>query len=230
MTDFCQKTELFNSFFAEQCSILLNSNKLPTDLAPRTDQSLTSVHFSQDDILKIIQNLNPNKAHGRDKISMAMINICGKSLCKALEMIFKSCIKKGEYPSKWKKANVVPVHKKGNKQLLKNYRPISLLPIFGKNFERIIYNNIFEYLTTSKLISDNQSGFKPGDSCINQLLSITHEIYHSLDKGLEVRGVFLDISKAFDKVCHEGLILKLNQYGILENLFCLIKCFLKNRK
>ena len=127
-------------------------------------------------------------------------------------------------------ANVVPVHKKGDKQLLKNYRPISLLSIFGKIFERIIYNNIFEYLTTNKLISDNQSGFKTGDSCINQLLSITHKIYHSLDNGLEVRGVFLDISKAFEKVWHEGVILKLNQYRILENLLCLIKCFLKNRK
>ena len=213
-----------------KCSILLNSSKLPTNLAPRTDQSLTSVHFSQDDILKIIQNLNPNKAHGPDKISIRMIKICGKSLCKPLEMIFKSCIKKGEYPSEWKKANVVPVHKKGDKQLLKNYRPISLLPIFGKIFERIIYNNIFEYLTTNKLISDNQSGFKPGDSCVGQLLSITHEIYHSLDNGLEVRGVFLDISKAFDKVWHERLILKLNQYGISENLLRLIKCFLKHRK
>ena len=115
-------------------------------------------------------------------------------------------------------------------QSLKNCRLISLLPIFGKSFERIIYNTIFEYLTTNELTSDNQSGFKPGDSCVNQLLSITHEIYHSLDNGLEVRGVFLDISKAFDKVWHEGLILKLNQYGISENLLCLIKCFLKNRK
>ena len=67
-------------------------------------------------------------------------------------------------------------------------------------------------------------------SCVNQLLSITHEIYHSLDNGLEVRGVFLDISKAFDKAWHEGLILKLNQYGISENLLRLIKCFLKNQR
>ena len=99
ITDFRQKAELFNSFFAEQCSILLNSSKLPSNLAPRTDQSLTSVHFSQDDILKIIQNLNPNKAHGLDKISIRMITISGKSLCKPLEMIFKSCIVKGEYSS-----------------------------------------------------------------------------------------------------------------------------------
>ena len=88
---------------------------------------------------------------------------------------------------------------------------MSLLPIFGKKFERITYNNIFEYLTTNKLISDNQSDFKPSDCCVSQLLSITHEIYHSLDNSLKVRGVFLDISKASEKVSYEGLILKLNQ-------------------
>ena len=98
-----------------------------------------------------------------------MIKICVKSLRKPLEMIFQSCIITREYPSGWKKANVVPVHKKGDKQSLKNYRPISLLPIFGKFFEGIIYNNIFEYLTTNKLISHNQSGFKPGGSCVKQL-------------------------------------------------------------
>ena len=88
---------------------------------------------------------------------------------------------------------------------------MSLLPIFGKKFERITYNNIFEYLTTNTLISDNQSDFKPSDCGVSQHLSITHEIYHSLDNGLKVRGVFLDISKASDKVSYEGLILKLNQ-------------------
>ena len=86
-----------------------------------------------------------------------MIKICGKSLCKPLEIIFKSCIIKGEYPSECEKANIVPVQKKGDKQSLKNYRPISLLPNFEKIFERIIYNNTFEYLTTNKLISDNHS-------------------------------------------------------------------------
>ena len=94
--------------------------------------------------MKINWNLNPNKAHGPEKISICMIKICGKSLCKPLEMIFKSCIVKGEYPSEWKKANLVPAHKKGDKQLLKNYKSISLLPIFGKIFGRIVYNNTFE--------------------------------------------------------------------------------------
>ena len=84
---------------------------------------------------------------------------------------------------------------------MKNYRLISLLPIFAKIFERIIYYRIFEYQIAEKL-----SGFQPGDSCINQLLSVTHDIYKSLDHGFEVEGVFLDISKAIDKVWHAGLI------------------------
>ena len=108
--------ELFNSFFAEQCSILQNSSELPTKLAPRADQSLISINLSQDVILKIIQNLNPNKAHGPDKISIRMIKICGKSLCKPLEMICKSCIIKGEFSSEWKKPNVVPVHIKATRK------------------------------------------------------------------------------------------------------------------
>ena len=75
-----------------------------------------------------------------------------------------------------------------------------MLPICGNIFARLIYNSLFEFFIDNELISSNQSGFKAGDSCINQLLSITHEIYKSFDDGYEVRGVFLDISKAFDKV------------------------------
>ena len=73
-------------------------------------------------------------------------------------------------------------------------------------------------MTANKLILENQSGFRPGDSCVNQLLSVTHEIYHSLGNGLEVKGIFLDFSKAFDKIWHESLIPTLNQYVISENL------------
>ena len=89
---------------------------------------------------------------------------------------------------------------------MKNYRLISLLPIFAKIFERIIYYRIFEYLIKNDQIAEKLSGFQPGDSCINQLLSITHDIYKSLDHGFEVEGMFLDISKAIDKVWHAGLI------------------------
>ena len=89
---------------------------------------------------------------------------------------------------------------------------------------------MFPFFIANNLIASNQSGFKPGDSCINQLIAITHEIYQSFDEGYEVRGVFLDISKAFDKVWHKGIIFKLKQNGISGNLLHLLSDFLKNRK
>ena len=89
---------------------------------------------------------------------------------------------------------------------------------------------MFSFLLENNLVSPNQSGFKPGDSCINQLLSITHEIFQSFDEGFEVRSVFLDISKAFDKVWHKGLIFKLSQNGISGNLLDILSDFLSDRK
>ena len=119
----------------------------------------------------------------------------------------------------------VPAYKKGDKQLLKNYHLISLLPIAGKIFERILYNNMFEFFSKNHLISHHQSGFKPGDSCINHVLSITHEIYKSFDDGLDVCDVFVDISKVFDKVSHKGLLYNLKQNGISGNLLNTITDF-----
>ena len=195
-----------------------------------SQQKIDTLNFSNNDFEKIIQNFVPNKPIGHDKISIRMIKICGKSICKPLQIIFSQCIDTGSFPLEWKKANVVPVHKKGDKQCLKNYRPVSLLPVCGKIFERLIFNEMFGFLIENNLISSNQSGFKPGDSCINQLLSITHEIYKSFDDGFEVRGVFLDISKAFDKVWHKGIIFKLQQNGISGKLLCVLSDFLKDRK
>ena len=107
---------------------------------------------------------------------------------------------------------------------------MSLLPICDKIFERLIYNSLFDFFIANELISPNQSGFKTGDSCINQLLSITHKIYKSFDDGYEVRGIFLYISKAFDKVWHNGLIYKLKQNGVSGNLLNSVIDFLDTRK
>ena len=230
VTDFKEKANIFNNFFANQCSIVSNNSELPVTLTRKTHESLSTIDFSTDDILKIIRNLDPNKAHGHDMISIRMIKICDTSICRPLKLIFQACLESGKFPNEWKKANVVPVHKKGDKQILKNYRPISLLPIAGKIFERLLYDRMFEFFIANNLISKNQSGFRPGDSCINQLLSITHEIYQSFDDNLEVRAVFLDISKAFDKVWHKGLIFKLKQNGISDKILNIITDFLSFRK
>ena len=113
---------------------------------------------------------------------------------------------------------------------MENYRPVSLLLICIRIFKCLIYNSLFEFFIANELIYSNQSCFKPGDSCINQLFSIIHEIYKSFDDGYEVRGVFLDISKTLDKVWHNGLIYKLKQNGISGDLLNLITDFFNAKK
>ena len=161
-----------------------------------------------------------------------MIKICSQSLILPLKIIFEHSLKKGKFLEKLKKANVVPVHKKEDKMLVKNYRPASLLPIFGKMFERVIYNSLFNYFQSNRLFTHSQSGFLQGDSFIAQLLSIIHEIQTAFDENptVDVRGVFLDISKAFDKVWHDGIIFKLKSYGVEGELLSLLKNYLENRE
>ena len=105
-----------------------------------------------------------------------------------------------------KRSNIIPEYKKSDKQIVKNYHAISLLPIFGKTFEKIILNEIYNFLLEEGLLNPNQSGFRPSDAYINQLLSTTHEIFEAFDCNppLEVGSVFLDISKVFDRVWQEG--------------------------
>ena len=116
--------------------------------------------------------------------------------------------------------------------MIENYRPISLLPLCGKIFEKIIFKNLYKHLTAHHLITKNQSGFRPGDSTTNQLIDLVDAIHQAFDstKSLEVRAVFLDISKAFDKVWHDGLIFKMRQNGISGKLLKLFQNYLSNRK
>ena len=231
VTDIKTKANLFNKFFADQCTPLKNDSLLPTSQIFLTPSRLTTLDFNEEELVKIIRNLNVQKAHGHDDISIRVIKICEKSILKPLIILFKNSIKSSYYPDLWKKSNIIPVHKKNDKQLVNNYRPISLLPIFGKIFEKIIFNRISDFLLEKNLLNPNQSGFRPSDSCVNQLLSITHEIFVAFDCNppLQVRSVFLDISKAFDKVWHEGLLYKLKSMGISGELHRLLKNYLTGR-
>ena len=109
-----------------------------TSLTKSTNLSLNKITFNEQSILNHIKKLNVSKAHGHDSISIRMIKMGGRSIARPLFIIFKNCIAKGYFPKKWKMANVIPVYKKKERNLITNYRPVSLLPIFGKLFEKVI--------------------------------------------------------------------------------------------
>ena len=115
INDFKEKANIFNEFFSNQCTPISNNSKLPTQVICETNQVFESINFVTEDIFNIINNLDSCKAHGCDNLSVRVIKICGISLCKPLEIIFHKCINQGIFPSYWKKANVVPIHKKKKK-------------------------------------------------------------------------------------------------------------------
>ena len=231
IADVPKKANIFNSFFARQCSLIATDSVLPPE-SFATNLRLDEILLDEAKILALIRALDNKKAHGWDEISIQMIKLCDESLVKPLVKIFQYSLDCGIFPDKWKKANVVPVYKnKGDKSVVKNYRPVSLLPILGKIFEKCIFDTIYTYFEDNNLFTSSQSGFRKGDSCVSQLLSITHEILKSADVSipLDTRGVFLDISKAFDRVWHDGLIFKLKSYGISGNVLILVENFLSGR-
>ena len=138
----------------------------------------------------IIKSLDPAKVHGCHNLSIKIIQICNDVITIPLKLIFDQSLTNGKFPEIWKVANVVPVHKKEDKILVKNYYFISLLPIFAKDFKRVIYNSLFNYLH-NKLFTPFQSGFLPGNLCVAQLLSIKHEIQYASDDNqtVDVRGI-----------------------------------------
>ena len=150
----------------------------------------------------------PNKAHGHDMISIQMPNLYGDSVLPPSELLFKSCLDSRMFPSEWKKTHVILVHKNFGKHFLNIYRPIALLFICQKIFQRLMCQKIFLYFIGNNLISYNQSRFKPRDSCINHLLCIIY------DEDYETREVFLDISKILDKVWLKVLLHKLKKWYI----------------
>ena len=120
-----------------------------------------------------------NIAHGHDSIPVRVLKLCSSSVKKTFLVLFNDCLKHGTLSDDWKRGNIIQIHKNGNKQLVNNYRPVSLLPICSKIFEKRKFDTIFGFLEENNLSNSSQSGFISGDSCINQPISITHNIYNA---------------------------------------------------
>ena len=191
--------------------------------------SLEDIEINTNRIFKAITSLKANKAAGVDGIHSSFIKGCANGVGTPLELIFKKSMSTAEIPDDWKKANVTAIFKKGSKKQHGNYRPVSLTCHMGKILEKIIKEDLLQYLESNKLIFETQHGFRNKKSCLTNLLEFTKFVSDKMDEGKPVDVIYLDFQKAFDKVPHARLINKLKALGIGGNVLNWIREWLKDR-
>ena len=223
----------FNEYFVNIAKNL-NDSKPPTDsknytafLKNRVEATMFFKEIESTEIDIIIKGLNPNKS---SDISPRMLKLFCHVISPTVAALLNNCMYAGVFPDILKIARVVPLHKAGNRNDISNYRPISLLPVFSKIFEKLIHSRLLSFLDEHDVLYKKQFGFRRKHSTIHALNTAITQIIHSLDKNDTVFGIFLDFSKAFDTVKHDILLSKLEHYGIRGNTFNLLQSYLKNRQ
>ena len=220
--------------FAENFS--LNSNlddsgvSLPV-FPSRTNLKLHNISITPKMVRKVVINLDLSKASGPDCIPVVVLKNGEPELSYILAELFNNCLKESCFPDCWKVSSVVPVFKNvGERSTAKNYRPVSLLSVVSKVFEKLVNNRIVDHLEKCGLFSDFQYGFRSSRSTADLLTVVSDRIARAFNRSGATRAVAFDISKAFDRVCHAGLLHKLKSYGISGPIFSLISSFLSNRR
>lgn len=229
VSDNTEKSNLLNDYFAQQTLLDDSASTLP-DSINIVGPSLNDIQFTPLEVQGVLETLKLGKSTGPDNVNNRVLKEVSVALSKPLCDLFNTSMSKSQFPDIWKEANVSPLHKKDDPSLVSNYRPISLLSALGKVMEKIVHKHMFNFLLDRHAITCLQSGFVPGDSTVNQLVDIYNTFCKALDEGKEVRAVFCDVSKAFDRVWHKGLIFKLKQSGIDTTLLQWLTSYLSNRK
>ena len=200
-----------------------------SDCERKTESTLKDLEFSEKDIEDAIDELSNNSASGPDGITAILMKKCKTKLSKPLYILWRDCLDNGITPDKLKVAHIIPIFKSGHQGLASNYRPIALTSHLIKIFEKIVRNGLVKYLDENNLFNDTQHGFRQGRSCLSQLLEQFESVLKKLGANENVDVIYLDFSKAFDKVDHGILLDKLKSMGIEGNLLDWIKSFLLNR-
>ena len=222
------KAELLASYFANKMKVP-DPERHPPVLPPRTNARLTTCITTKEEVEKLLRELDVSKALGPDDISPYILKNCASQLAEPLARLLNDCTEQQQWPKPWKRARAVATHKKKSRTLVENYRPISLLSIIGKIYEKILVNRLTNHLEKYHLMSNKQFGFRKNRSTADLLLKITSSWNKSLDKGKETYVIALDIAGAFDRVWHGGLISKIKSLGIDGNLLGLIGNYLSDR-
>ena len=170
-----------------------------------------------------------NSATGYDGISNLVLLKTAETTRPQLMVLFNSCMSRGCMPLCWKRANVTPIHKKNSLSDVQNYRPISLLSCLSKVLERLVSDNLRDYLEINDIITPTQYGFRRKSSTLDQLLDIYDHAMLGLDQKKVTKLLFLDVSKAFDRVWHHGLLHKLECMGVNGNLLKFFGSYLQER-
>ena len=220
--------------FAENLS--MNSNfdgsgiSLPV-FPSRTNLKLHNISVTPKMVRNVVMNLDLSKASGPDCIPVVVLKNCDPELSYILGELFNKCLKECCFPDCWKVSSVVTVFKNvGERSTAKNYRPVSLLPVVSKVFEKLLNNRIVNDLEKCGLFPDFQYCFRSSRSTADLLTVVSDRIARAFNSSGATRTVALDISKAFDRVWHSGLLHKLTSYGISGQIFGLISSFPSNRR
>lgn len=182
------------------------------------------------EIKKVIEKLKSKKTPGHDNIRSETLKLISNEIAVPLTYITNKCFDTGCFPKSLKIGIIKPIHKGGDYLRVVNYRPISLISNIAKIIERILKCRIVNFLNKHKLLSDRQYGFREGKSTEDAICYLTTQIYNSLDKKIPTLCIFVDLAKAFDTVCHQKLLNKLEHYGLRGNVLNLLKSYLLDRK
>ena len=182
------------------------------------------------DVFKELSKLNNNKASGPDDLKPKLVKACKLQFTKPLTILYNKSIEQAVYPSDFKLSKVIALYKKESRFLPSNYRPISLLNCFNKLFEKLIYSQMIRFIDKHKILYINQYGFRKGFSTTLALIDVIDTIKQALDRQEYAIGIFLDLEKAFDTICHTILLKKLEHYGFRGHVNRFIKSYLSNRK
>ena len=223
-----RQAEAFNKYFFNVFSPDPPSCENPImSTLSNSDAMLSSISLTVSEVELLLRGLNVNKAYGPDSLPTRILVECSSELAPSVCTLFNKSLSSGVLPELWKEALVIPIHKKGDKELVENYRPISLLCILSKVLERCIFNRLIKHLSSS--LSSWQHGFLSGRSTVTQMLCFLHRIGQALDNSLQSEIVYLDLSKAFDTVSHSLLLQKLAAAGVNGSLFQWFNDYLTNR-
>lgn len=187
------------------------------------------INISSNGILKLLKELNVEKACGPDLIPIRVVKYAAEEIATILEVIFTQSLNSGILPKDWLTTNITPIFKKGKKSDPGNYRPVSLTSVCCKILEHIIYSQIMNHLDDNSILVKIQHGFRSQHSCESQLISTINDLAKSMNENSQTDLFVLDFQKAFDTVPHERLLNKLHHYGIQGHTHQWIRTWLKQR-